>query len=209
MSVLQFALRTKGSISDIRFLRRMSSLSHSAGSFLLFSVFSVFFFSRCANSADDIRDYSRLEREPMLEAEAIDLLMTEKGRLVVRVLAPTMNSFDRDEKQYDEFPEGITVQSYSSDGLPSSSIRADYAIYQRKEKLWEARTRVVAVNEKGDSIQTEQIFWDESNGRVYTKANVRIRTSTAVLFGKGLESDDRFVDWEIKEPTGVIAVPSE
>ena len=143
----------------------------------------------------------------MLEAEAIDLHITENGCLVVRVQAPTMNSFDRDDKQYDEFPNGIWVQSYASDGLPSSSIRANYAIYQRREELWEARTRVIAVNEKGDSIQTEQIFWDESKGRVYTKANVRIRTNSAVLFGKGLESDDRFVDWEIKEPTGIIAVP--
>lgn len=184
----------------------MTNFSRSAGVFFLLCSLS-FSFVRCSNSANDIRDYSRLEREPMLEAEAIDLHITENGRLVVRVQAPTMNSFDRDDKQYDEFPDGIWVQSYASDGLPSSSIRANYAIYQRREELWEARTRVIAVNEKGDSIQTEQIFWDESKGRVYTKANVRIRTNSAVLFGKGLESDDRFVDWEIKEPTGIIAVP--
>ena len=87
----------------------MSNYARSAVVFFLLCSLS-FFFSRCTNSADDIRDYSRLEREPMLEAEAIDLHITENGRLVVRVQAPAMNSFDRDEKQYDEFPDGITVQ---------------------------------------------------------------------------------------------------
>lgn len=188
-------------------IRRTSAIARSAAKFFLFSLVILFVCPQCSNTADEIRDYSRLEREPMLEAEAIDLVMTEKGRIVARVQANTMNSFDRDEKQYDEFPQGIVVQSYDADGNLGSSIRAEYAIYQRREKIWEARTRVVAVNEKGDSIQTEQIFWDESKGRVYTNANVRIRTSSAVLFGKGMESDDRFIDWEIKQPTGIIAVP--
>lgn len=174
---------------------------------MLFS--SLLFLMGCANTAEEIRDYSRLGTGPMVEADEIDLRMTEKGGVVVRVKAPMMRSFDSDEKKFDEFEQGISVQSYDADGTPSSSISASYAIYQRQEKLWEARQHVVAVNEKGDSIQTEQIFWDENKGRVYTNANVRIRTASAVLFGKGLESDDRFIDWEIKEPTGVIAVPDE
>ena len=164
------------------------------------------FLQACSNPSDEIRDYSRLEQEPMLEADAIDVEMTDGGKTILRVRAASMNSFDREESQYDEFPKGISVQSYDEQGNPSASIRADYAIYQRKEKLWEARTRVVAVNEKGDSIQTEQIFWNETEKRVYTSARVRIRTASAVLFGKGLESDDRFENWEIKEPTGIIAI---
>lgn len=208
MSAPRFALRTKRLYTDCISLRDKCFITRITEVFF-FSLFFSGLFCSCTNSASDIRDYSRLEREPMLEADAIELVMTENGRVVVRVQAPTMSSFERDEKQFDEFPKGITVQSYASNGEPSASIRADYAIYQRNEKLWEARTRVVAVNEKGDSIQTEQIFWDENKQRVYTSANLRIRTGNAVLFGKGLESDDRFVDWEIKAPTGVIAVPSE
>lgn len=191
-------------------LRRVELLFQlGGGSFLLLLLFLPLLFTGCTNSEDEIHDYSRLDTEPVMEADSIDLQITQVGNVVVRVQAPVMRSFDSEEKKYDEFSRGIEVHSFDGDGTPSSSICSGYAIYQRSDKLWEVRQHVVAVNEQGDSIQTEQIFWDESQGRVYTNANVRIRTSSAVLFGKGLESDDRFINWEIKEPTGVIAVPSE
>lgn len=210
MSVRRSEQRTKLELCDLSNLHRLGRESQFGGGlFLLMLFFTFLLFVGCSNTAEEIRDYSRLGSEPMLEADEIDLRITEQGDVVVRVQAPVMRSFDSDEKKYDEFEQGIRVQSYDAEGGSGASISASYAIYQRQEKLWEARQHVVAVNEKGDSIQTEQIFWDENKGRVYTNANVRIRTASAVLFGKGLESDDRFIDWEIKEPTGVIAVPDE
>lgn len=204
MNVQLSARKISSSGGSHKLLRRSSTLSRSAYCVIALPLF--FLLTSCQNSVSEIRDYSTLDRDPILEAEKIDMTLTEKGEVVVRMQAPSMRSYDREDNKYDEFREGIYIQSYTSSGVASSSIRAEYAIYQRESKLWEARTHVVAVNEKGDSIQTEQIFWDENQGRVYSNTNVRIRTSTSVLYGKGLESDDRFVNWEIKEPTGIIAI---
>ncbi len=73
--------------------------------------FTFLLFVGCSNTAEEIRDYSRLGSEPMLEADEIDLRITELGDIVVRVQAPVMRSFDSDEKKYDEFEQGIRVQS--------------------------------------------------------------------------------------------------
>lgn len=181
-------------------------LGRSALIFLL-ALSGLFFAAGCSNDMDAIREFTHLEREPTVIADTLRLKYTVNGRLNAEVFSPSMLSHDREYLTYDEFPRGIEVRAYNDSGRMKSMVRANYAIYQRNEKLWDARYNVVAVNEKGDSIQTEQIFWNEESGRVYTTANVRVRTATATLFGRGLESDDRFESWVIKEPTGVISVP--
>ncbi|PIE84420.1 MAG: LPS export ABC transporter periplasmic protein LptC [Bacteroidia bacterium] len=160
----------------------------------------------CSNRPDQIAQYSDLEKAPMLTADSIELLYTEHGRPVAKVRAKAMTSMKEGEGSYDEFPQGIEVYSYSDSGRVKAMIRAKYAKYERDRKLWDARNDVVAVNEEGDSIRTEQIYWDEANQRVYTNANVRIRQERVILYGKGFESDDRFTDWEIREPHGVISI---
>ena len=65
---------------------------------------------------------------------------------------------------------------------------------------------MVAVNEKGDTIRTEQLFWDQNQKRIYTPASVRVRTPDATLLGVGFESDERFDEWVFRRPTGVISI---
>lgn len=143
---------------------------------------------------------------PDATGDSLEMLYTKNGRCEMVIHAAAMNAYSKVDKEYDEFPKGIFVQSYDSTGAPSTMIRAKYALYLRKKRLWDARHNVVAVNEKGDSIQTERMFWDEEKKLIYSKENVRIRTADALLFGKGFESDERFNNWEIRYPKGVVTV---
>lgn len=178
------------------------------GKCLILFVFLVHLLFGCVNSPEAIREYSVTGREPLLWVDSLYVLYTEHGRLVAEVYAREMRNTERSGGAYDEFPKGIHVRAYDDSGALNSMMRANYAIYDREKRKWDARYRVVAVNTQGDSIQTEQIFWDENEARIYTSANVRVRTKDALLFGRGFESDDRLLNWEIKEPTGVISVPN-
>lgn len=160
----------------------------------------------CTNSPDAIAEYSELEQEPELSADSITLIYAVRGKTDAVVCAPLMRSSMNGDVPYDEFPKGISVYSYRGGDSVESMIQANYALYSRKQKLWDARYNVVAVNEEGDTIRTEQIFWDEAAKRVYTSANVRIRKKGVILYGRGFESDDRFTNWVINEPQGIISI---
>lgn len=171
---------------------------------LLLSVSAGLLLQSCSNDLQDVYDMSQLEAAPVLTADSLRLFYTENGKLTAEVRTPYMLSYSKQDVDYDEFPQGIVVYSYDGQKHVKSMITANYAIYQRAIKLWDARYNVLAVNEAGDSIQSEQIFWNELTARVYTTANVRVTTKSSTLFGRGFESDDRFEHWVIKEPTGVI-----
>lgn len=146
--------------------------------------------------------------DPDVEGETLELVYTRAGRLEMLLRTPKLVSYSQPDKTYDEFPQGIFATTYNDSGQLSAYITAKYAIYQRNGDSWEARHDVVIVNEKRDTLQTERLFWDVKTKRFYSEENVRIKTDVATLYGQGFESDDRFVDWVIKKPTGTFLLQS-
>lgn len=169
--------------------------------------FALCLLASCTNDPRELRALVAIDNGPTMEVDSLCIDYTEHGRLSSRIFTPKMQSYDRDGVLYDEFLEGIDVKVYNDSGRVTSTIRANYALYWREKKVWEARYRVCAVNLNGDTIRTEQIFWDQQAGRVYTGANVQVRTKDATLYGRGFESDDRFEQWVFREPTGLITIP--
>ena len=43
-----------------------------------------------------------------------------------------------------------------------SRITANYARHMEKEDTWLAKNNVIAINEQGDSLKTEELIWDEN-----------------------------------------------
>ena len=63
---------------------------------------------------------------------------------------------------------------------------------------------VVLINNEGEKLQTEYLVWSNDSDRVYTNRPVRIETLTGTLEGKGLESDSKFENYRILNPTGAF-----
>lgn len=146
--------------------------------------------SACQNDMQTILKLQNEKKEPLLTTRNLDMIYTDSGKLEARVRAPLMLSFSEEESPYTEFPEGIHVEVFDQDTLVRGEITAKYAIYHEKQKLWEGRGDVVGINKLGDRINTEQLFWDEQNQKIYTHTVARItKVNKGVIIGEnGLES---------------------
>lgn len=156
----------------------------------------------CKNDLETIKSLTDEENAATLSAKNSEILYTEQGKLKVKVLAPTTNSYPNAEEPYTEFPDGITVFNFNDSLAVESQITANYAIYYEEKELWNARYNVVAMNKKGEILNTEQLFWDEKKKTIYSHDMVKITTEDGVTFGEGFESDEMFTDWFILKPTG-------
>ncbi len=156
----------------------------------------------CKTDLEKIKSLSDEENSPDLTARNSEILYTEQGKLKIKVIAPTTNSYPNAEEPYTEFPDGITVFNFNDSLAVESQITANYAIYYVDKELWNARYNVVAMNKKGEILNTEQLFWDEKKKTIYSHDMVKITTEDGVTFGEGFESDEMFNDWIILKPTG-------
>ena len=72
-----------------------------------------------------------------------------------------------------------------------------YAIYYTEEGLWHAKGDVEAKNlEEGTILNTEELFWNEQEQRIYNDVYTRVREGDNVMYGKGgIEARQSLENW--------------
>jgi len=191
-------------------IRLLTRLVRYAISILLIKVITVFIgvviLSSCKNDIDVINSFTELHNLPSQSVRNLETIYTDSGKIQIKLLAPELKRFSNVEEPYIEFPAGIKVVFYDKNQEPESQLTAKYAIYSETNELWEARDSVIAINNLGDTLNTELLFWDEKKELIYTNKFVKITTENEVIWGEGLEANQEFTDWKIKNVKGIIYI---
>jgi hypothetical protein len=64
----------------------------------------------------------------------------------------------------------------------------------------------VAINEAGEKLETELLYWDQKKALIYTDRFVKITTEDQIVQGYGLESDPRLSKRRIKNLSAIIYI---
>lgn len=167
--------------------------------FTLVSSLVITLFS-CTNNIDIASVLENKEDKASITAKNSEIIYTENGKVKLKVIAPVTKIFQNVEQPYTEFPEGITVYNFSDSMEIESELTSNYANYYDKKKLWSASNNVIAKNKKGETLNTEHLFWDQNKRTIYTEDMVKITTADGIQYGQGFISDEAFNNWEIRKP---------
>ena len=166
----------------------------------------MLFFS-CSNDYEAILDEVAYENYPSQSAENIEIVRTDSGKIILKIFAPILERYTPEEEDpYDEFPKGIKVITYTNYPEISSSLTCKYAKHDIKINKWEARDDVVAVNVDGDTLKTEQMFWDGQTEKIYSEKPVNIRRTDEIWYGTGFTAKQDFTGWKIWNVKGIIPI---
>lgn len=184
-------------------------ISITAGKFLLLLAVIAFISSCRSNTPEEIKAVVDEGNFPSLSVNELESVITDSGRIAYRFRTPEMNQYKNRVKPYTEFPKGLHLIVYNKDEEIDAQVKSDYAIYYEKEKLWELKNNVEAVNFKNEVINTEQLFWDTEKHIIYSDEFIKITTETEILTGYGFESDEKLENYTIKNISGILAVEEE
>jgi LPS export ABC transporter protein LptC len=167
-------------------------------------IFAMFFLSCQNKNVEQIKSFSHPPGTPEVIAENLDLLYSDSTIVRFRLKCPKLLIYQDEEEPYQEFPDGFQIEQYNRNREITSSIRASYGKKYVKKELWEAKQNVIAVTEKGDTLKTELLYWDEKKGIIYSDQYVKIIQEKGISSGVGFESDIQMKKWEIKHFKGTI-----
>lgn len=131
---------------------------------------------------------------------------TDSGKIQLVFSAPLMERYEKAETPYSEFRSGIKVLFHDGYDEPVASVTAKYAKFVDKQNIWELQDSVVAINEAGEKLETELLFWDQKKELIYTDRFVKITTEDQIIQGYGLESDPRLSKRRIKNLSATIYI---
>lgn len=163
-------------------------------------------FYSCTNDIETIKAFSSPEALPVVHAYNYETTFTDSGVVRFFLKTPELMRFETDGQPFVEFPQGIELVKYDNYHRIISRITARYAKQFVKEKKWEAKNDVVAVNAAGDTLKTEHLVWDERAEKIYSDQYVRIVRPDQIITGIGFESDQSMDNWRIKNPRGTIYI---
>lgn len=180
-------------------------LTYKRFTYIVLALAGTILFLSCKTNIEEIQKLAEREELPSMITYNSEIVYTENGTIKIRVLSPESYYYQHAEEPYNEFEKGITVFSYNDSLEVESKLTANYAIFYEKKKLWVARYDVVVVNSKGETLNTERLFWNQEEKRIYTRDMVVITQGEDVLVGEeGMESDETFENWELIKPRGSV-----
>ncbi len=158
----------------------------------------------CTNEIKQINFPVDLSTLPVQSAKNIEILYSDSAILKLKVVAPKLERYDNTDNPYIEFTAGIKVFFYDKEQNIVSSLKSNYAIYDEKTEIWEAKEDVVVVNNKGEIINTELLIWDKKLEMISSDKFVKITTADEILYGEGFEADQNFNNYTIYNTTGSL-----
>lgn len=134
-----------------------------------------------------------LSKIPVQTIDSMYALQSDDGVLQMRMFAPLMQKFENKKESYDLFPKGFYVYGYEKNGNLETSIVSKVAKHttMQNEEKWSAYGDVVVINYiKGERIETDTLYWDREQRKIYTDCFVKLYSQMGYMQGYGLESDE-------------------
>ena len=154
-----------------------------------------------------------LEDTPMQTVQNMFIVQSKNGVIQMRAEGEIMEKYEKDSLSYELFPKGFSVYGYTDEGLLETKIVADNAIhklYDDGRESWEAFGNVVVTNLiKQETLETDTLYWDQKNEKIYTHCYVRLYSPDGFMQGYGMQSDQRARDTELFNPFNNYAIMSK
>lgn len=176
-----------------------------------FSIFSFVFITliaSCENNIEVVKNLGNASELPSVSANEMEILYSDSAKIKMKIVTKSLNKYDLPDKDYIEFPNGITVYQYDSTMQVNAIIKSNFAIYYEKTKLWEARNNVEAKNYlKNEQLYTEELFWNQDKGTIYSSKFTKIVNADGVFYGDGgFEAREDLSKWHMVGIKGKVNI---
>jgi len=138
------------------------------------------------------------EGAPVQVMKNTTIQSSDSGRLQMIMWGEEIWNFD-DEEQTQEFPSNVKATFFDRDGNVSTVITANEATNWQRKKLMNLRGNVVIVDLRdGKTTYTEDFFWDQDKGEVYSNVYVlQIGKDGTRTEGTGFRADEQMHEFNI------------
>lgn len=164
--------------------------------------------SACTNDPEEVRKVSSDKEFPVSSTKNVEMLYSDSARVRAKVKAPLRDTYIG-ENEHIEFPKGVSLDFYDSQGRETGHMRAKYAISYNKKEQMIARNDVVLWNAEGKKLNTEELIWDQRTGRIHSDKFSKITSKQEVIYGDGFESDQDFSKYRILKIHGIVSLNNE
>ena len=168
-----------------------------------FAIFFCLIFISCESNFKDVQKMGVSEFAPSGDADSINLIYTDSGRITANLISPKMLDYATVEFPYTEFPNGIHLTLYDKNGK-ETYIDAAYAISHKATNIIDLQGKVKISNQNGDLLETEQLYYDQKNEWFFTEKKFKFTSPKGVSYGEGIDFSKDFKKVNSQKVSGEV-----
>jgi len=173
---------------------------------ILIGFISLILFSACRNDLKAIHEIIQPSLLNQESARDVTIYYSKEGKTKAALNTKTFQHVLDARPSYIEMKDGLTVIFYNDSLKEISKLRARYGKMFDETGNVLVRDSVVVTNQKNEMLQTEELVWNNKLQQFYTEQFVKISTPTRIIYGDGLESNQYFTEYRIKNVRGIIGL---
>jgi len=165
--------------------------------FIPFILF-VFYLVACENVPEVDFDKKRADFPDRTLVNA-HLYYKDSGRIVLDLRSPLIEDYSMVDTPYMKFPKGLELDFYNEKSDTPGYLRANWAMTSDAKGWYEGRGDVVVINEKGDTLKTQKLFWNKKTKKIFTQDTVYMisKTGDSLQANNGLEAKDDLTEYTL------------
>ena len=141
--------------------------------------------------------YNESKRIPVQESWNSTFKITENAQIKALVFSRVTRKFtDKRETLMDT----LKINFFDDLGVKTTTLTSLFGKIDDQTKNMFAKDSVVAFNQDGVKLETEELHWNNRTKKITTEKFVTITTKDEIIQGYGFESDQNLKNYEIFEP---------
>jgi len=170
---------------------------------LLLVLFFCSILVSCESNFKEVQKMSLSEFSASGEADTINLKYTDSGRIKAVLISPKMLEYGMVEFPFTEFPKGIDLTLFDAKGK-KTFVKSNYAISHKGTNIIDLQGKVKITNETGETLETEQLYFDQKNEWFFTQEKFKFTSPKGVSFGEGIDFSEDFKKVNSQKISGEI-----
>jgi LPS export ABC transporter protein LptC len=164
--------------------------------FFLLLFFLHLFFS-CENKMSEVKALTT-KLDLTEEGYNITSYLSLGGKLKAKLTAPFMTRSDKDSQML-EFPKSLQVIFYNDSTKEESYLFAKYGRHLGSKNLVFLKDSILFYNRAGDTLWTNELWWDQNKAQIYTDKRVKIKRSNeqVTIGANGMNSKQDMSDLQV------------
>ncbi len=166
----------------------------------------------CENDIEKIKAITSDSKSPVATGYNSKFIFSDSALIKAVLETEEYNYYTiDDEEPYYELPKGFTIYLYNDEQIENYMITAEYGIAYLDQNLWVGRNNVVVKDLFADrQLNTEELFWDQENEKIYSEKFTKITDKDGVHIGEnGFKANQDFSRYQLIGAKGTVNVKED
>ncbi|MBQ0147528.1 MAG: LPS export ABC transporter periplasmic protein LptC [Flavobacteriaceae bacterium] len=135
-----------------------------------------------------------------------NIIFKDSGKITMNLRSPLIEEYSLIDTPYTIFRKGLELDFFNDGSDKPGFLKADWGKLSDKTGIYEGRGNVVMITEDGDSVKSEQIFWDKNRKLIYSTKQVELigKDGSKVTAKNGIEATDDLEKYTLFNNEGYI-----